>query len=421
MGAPRVQRWSSLFLRLRIAAILLVAVPGYSVIRAAAGGLPQSQPSAGPAAQSNALSPGMLAQIEAMEREKAARSGVQRKLDSQLIYELKSWRGEPIANGIWSLSTSLSYVPDGRVAVDLRAAVSDALLQNLRNLGAEIVDSNATHGTIQIVVDLYSIELIASLPEVMFVTPKAQAITSRFDTASRGDANATGDKAASGSIRKRMDRARLAEAVQSALASQPFVTSGVGSVTSEGDATHGAATARATFHVDGTGVKIGVLSDGVTSLALSQARGDLGAVTVLPGQTGSGDEGTAMLEIIHDLAPGAQLYFATANPSSTTFAQNIRNLRAAGCDIIVDDIYYFGESPFQDGQSPSVISVTNGGVIAQAVKDVTATGALYFLPQGIPAIWTRVPQAPGKEISLMVALSTAAGAFTALVLRPMTS
>jgi len=35
--------------------------------------------------------------------------------------------------------------------------------------------------------------------------------------------------------------------------------------------------------------------------------GDLGTVTVLPGQTGSGDEGTAMLEIIHDLAPGAQI------------------------------------------------------------------------------------------------------------------
>ena len=35
-----------------------------------------------------------------------------------------------------------------------------------------------------------------------------------------------------------------------------------------------------------------------------QASGDLPAVDVLPGQAGSGDEGSAMLEIIHDVAPG---------------------------------------------------------------------------------------------------------------------
>ena len=102
--------------------------------------------------------------------------------------------------------------------------------------------------------------------------------------------------------------------------------------------------------VNGTGVKIGVLSDGVEHLADAQASGNLGAVTVLPGQTGAGDEGTAMLELIHDMAPGAQLYFATAFTSITSFADNIRALRTAGCDIIVDDVGYFVESPFQDGQ-----------------------------------------------------------------------
>lgn len=77
-----------------------------------------------------------------------------------------------------------------------------------------------------------------------------------------------------------------------------------------------------------------------------------------------------MLEIIHDLAPGAQLYFATAFVSWAGFAQNILDLRAAGCDIIVDDVEYFNESPFQDG------------IIAQAVNSVTADGALYFSSAG---------------------------------------
>ncbi len=73
-----------------------------------------------------------------------------------------------------------------------------------------------------------------------------------------------------------------------------------------------------------------------------------------------------MLEIVHDLAPGASLYFATADTGVSSFATNIRNLRAAGCDIIVDDVGYLNKSPFQDGP------------IAQAVNDVTANGALYF-------------------------------------------
>ncbi|MFN8460069.1 MAG: hypothetical protein U0401_36365, partial [Anaerolineae bacterium] len=142
--------------------------------------------------------------------------------------------------------------------------------------------------------------------------------------------------------------------------------------------THRANLARATFGVNGAGVKIGVLSDGVNSLATLQASGDLPAVTVLPGQAGSGNEGAAMLEIVHDLAPGAQLYFATGFNGIAGFAQNILNLRAAGCDIIIDDILYFGETPFQKGQASNVTSTTNGGIVIQAVNTVAASGALYF-------------------------------------------
>jgi hypothetical protein len=50
-----------------------------------------------------------------------------------------------------------------------------------------------------------------------------------------------------------------------------------------------------------------------------------------------------MLEIIHDLAPSAKLYYATAFKSIDSFADNIRALRAAGCDIIVDDVIYDAE------------------------------------------------------------------------------
>ncbi len=160
------------------------------------------------------------------------------------------------------------------------------------------------------------------------------------------------------------------------------IGTGQGATTAQSDITHRTAVFRGLTGFNGAGVKIGVLSDGVEHLAASQASGDLGPVTVLPGQAGSGDEGTAMLEIIHDIAPGAQLYFATAFTSITSFAQNIRDLRAAGCDIIVDDVGYYVETPFQDGQGPLVVSPTNAGVVTQAVKDVAALGAMYFSSAG---------------------------------------
>src|SRR5207253_5103718 len=160
--------------------------------------------------------------------------------------------------------------------IDVKANVGDPLLRRLQGLGVTILDANAAYGSLRLEANLDQIELIAAFPEVIFVSPKQLAMTS------------------------------------------------VGSKTSEGDVTHRAGSARTTFFADGSGVKIGVLSDGVTELAASQALGDLGPVTVLPGQWGSGNEGTAMLEIIHDLAPGAQLYFATAFNGITSFAQNIK-------------------------------------------------------------------------------------------------
>ena len=98
-------------------------------------------------------------------------------------------------------------------------------------------------------------------------------------------------------------------------------------MTSEGDRAHAADTARGASRITGTGVKLCALSDGVDSLAASQAAGELPAVDVLPDQAGGGDEGTAMLEIMHDVAPGAALGFATADIGDASFADNIRALR----------------------------------------------------------------------------------------------
>ncbi len=176
-------------------------------------------------------------------------------------------------------------------------------------------------------------------------------------------------------------RAHVKAADLARLAALPDVTSlrepsphrtNVGSVTAQGYVSEGANKVVATG-VNGTGVKVGVLSDSAsaTRVAALIASGDLPANTVvLPGQDGgtSGeDEGAAMMEIIHDMAPGAQLFFATADNSEASFAANIETLRFTyGCDIIVDDVSYFDEPVFQDG------------IVSQAVNTVTTDGALYF-------------------------------------------
>ncbi|VGO18430.1 InlB B-repeat-containing protein [Pontiella sulfatireligans] len=144
---------------------------------------------------------------------------------------------------------------------------------------------------------------------------------------------------------------------------------------SEGDVAHRASIARAGFDIGGMGVKVGVISDSASASQLSTliSSGDLpaGRVTVLPGQESSGsDEGLAMLEIVYDLVPGAELYFATANGGEPVFASNIRALRDAGCNVIVDDVGYFLEPAFEDG------------VIAEAVNEVEGDGVVYLSSAG---------------------------------------
>ncbi len=355
---------------------LAIGVAGGTRLRATSAQDPGQQAGSGISAEA-------LAQIEALIAEKEARTPTERKIDSQLIYELKKAAGLPIASGVADIETDVPYAPDGRAVLDVKADVTADLLARVRAMGGAVLYESPDHTSLRIHLSLDRVEALAALPGVGFVQPRQDATTSRMTGVSPRPAMSREEWARTRPLRRELFRERLGAFLGGAVGSQqPNIVggTGVGSRSSEGDLTHRAFDARGTFHADGTGIRIGVLSDGVTNLAASQALGDLGPVTVLAGQTGSGDEGTAMLEIIHDLAPGAQLYFATAFTSITSFAQNIRDLRAAGCDIIVDDVFYFVETPFQDG-APGPTN-RNGGAVIQAVKDVTAAGALYFSSAG---------------------------------------
>ena len=128
----------------------------------------------------------------------------------------------------------------------------------------------------------------------------------------------------------------------------------IGSLTSQGFITHGANTAAQTYGAKGAGIKVGILSDSAESLSMLIGTGDLPPGTlnvadidqILNGGPGT-SEGTAMMEIVYDLAPGVQLFFASAFNGEDSFADNIRLLRNTyHCDIIADDVSYSDEPVF---------------------------------------------------------------------------
>jgi hypothetical protein len=145
--------------------------------------------------------------------------------------------------------------------------------------------------------------------------------------------------------------------------------------------------ARAGFGVDGTGIKVGVVSNSYNTILGNPAftdiqNDDLPGTGNLNGNTTpvqvvaeypygvQSDEGRAMLQIVHDVAPKANLAFATGFVTAGNMAQRIKDLQAAGCNVIVDDVTHITESFFSDG------------MVAQAVDVVTAQGVSYWTSAG---------------------------------------
>lgn len=155
-----------------------------------------------------------------------------------------------------------------------------------------------------------------------------------------------------------------------------------GRVTTQGDRSMQTDRVRETFDVDGSGLRVGALSDSFncrftplssspfTTAAEDFANDELPRdVDVLSDITNAGctDEGRAILQLVHDVAPGARGAFHTAFNGQADYAEGIRRLAVeAGSDIIVDDVFYTTEPMFSDG------------IVAQAVNQVRSWGVAYY-------------------------------------------
>lgn len=163
------------------------------------------------------------------------------------------------------------------------------------------------------------------------------------------------------------------------------------------------------YDVKGHGIRIGVISDGVAGLTGSVSSHDLpgilfpssmtssrhdcddyGSIVVRAGVTcksfnsygidkndtgNSAAEGTAMLEILHEIAPEAQLFFANFRTEDDFIAAMDwlalpESLGGAGVDIIVDDITWYTQPYFEDGE------------VAQVAQDISDQGILFVSAAG---------------------------------------
>lgn len=270
------------------------------------------------------LTPAVSVQINAIQAEKSSRTPAERKLDSQLLYLSREVAGQNAVAGVPTLQSRVERQADGRVLVDIAATPSVELAKAITAAGGTVIYESPRWNSVR-----------ATLPPDAFV-----GIAARADV--------------------------------------KFVKQGVkavahtGPVINEADAAHKAGLTRTNYSVNGSGIKVGVISDSVDFYTNSVANGELPLFAVLPGRSGipGSGEGTAMSEIVADIAPGAQIYFASASGGKAFFADSILALQTNGCRVIVDDISYGDEWQFQDDE------------IGQAVNTVVSNGAVYLSSSG---------------------------------------
>ena len=170
-------------------------------------------------------------EIEDILAAKANRTPSQRKVGSDLLEAARQARlaeRRASADGRASGASALARL----VEVDIRTDVSPGILERIGDLGGKVVDAVPRYRAIRARLPLRSVETLAEEDEVTTIRTADEPTTHRSITRC--------------TARGRSPNPRRAK-----------------DNTSEGDVAHAADVARRTHGVDGTGIGIGVLSDGV--------------------------------------------------------------------------------------------------------------------------------------------------------------
>ncbi len=150
----------------------------------------------------------------------------------------------------------------------------------------------------------------------------------------------------------------------------------IGSKTTEGDSILRSNLLR-NLNLSGENVKVGIISDGANDWPGAQSTGELpvsgittfGSCTIREAELANCipasdcNEGTAIAEIIYDIAPGASIAVGAANTSLEFIARVSDLVNNFGADIIVDDLGFLDEPYFEDGPVAAEVTAIAGNVI----------------------------------------------------------
>lgn len=259
-----------------------------------------------------------LKQLESISKEEMENFKNNTKLDSNLVELVKNKKNTAISKNSTVVTNSMTEEDTAYVYIQLKDEEAEEVVESYVK---EIVNRDISNKLICAYVYISNLEILAQLEEVV-------------------------------SIKK---------------VENPIVN-----VATEGDVLHKSDLVRADNEgSSGSGIKIGVISDGVDHIQDSINKGALPSNVKIVSNEYGGDEGTAMLEILHAVAPDSQLYFNDCGTNKIAFNQAVDNLVEEGCNIIVDDITWITDPFFEDG------------IIGKHIKDVVdKTGICYVTSAG---------------------------------------
>lgn len=261
----------------------------------------------------------------------------------------------------------------GRVVVEAHfEAGALARIEALRAAGAKVTAASRRYQTVALSVDPEDLEALAEVPGLGAVVPSRAPVFYGAGEAENGIVTRSTGACEGGSV-----VSQGLEQLNVSAAREAFGTRGagetIGVISDSFD--------RASESTEGGPIATHAHEDEVTD-DLPGTGGDCGGPQLVPvrvvaeGPGGTTDEGRAMLQVVHDLAPDAELAFATAYSTELEFAHNIERLAepvsagGGGADVIVDDVGYFAEPFYQDGP------------VANAIRTVTEAGVPYLTAAG---------------------------------------
>ena len=112
-----------------------------------------------------------------VQSEKETRTPAQRKINSQILFEIYRRRGEAEAKHVPPGPTGVRIDEKDRAYVDIRADVSPALEKKIRDAGGTIVSTSREYRSVLAWIPLMRLEHIAADASVRAVEPTAEAET----------------------------------------------------------------------------------------------------------------------------------------------------------------------------------------------------------------------------------------------------